>query len=180
MGSCAVTDLLRVIKTEAQRRQVSAWGPATHQAKLSSSLWKPCWGESVCCSSHKHTAVCCTVKRHRGLLVPGKCFLQSLPLMFHGGTLPTGTLLCPQPYIYILFSTHMNFKHESCHATVSRPPQQSTILLEAQFLRVARKRPSNLPTSAIKSASHICPLGILWVLGDTARAIPVLGKASSR
>lgn len=116
------------------------------------------------------------VKRHLGLLVPGKCF----PLMSHGGILPTGTLLCPQPYIYILFSTHMNFKHELCHATVSRPPQQSTILLEAQFLRVARKRLSNLPASAIKSAGHIRPLGILWVLGDTALAIPVLGKAPSR
>lgn len=120
------------------------------------------------------------VKRHLGLLVPGKCFLQPLPLMFHGGTLPTGTLLCPQPYIYILFSTHMNFKHKPCHATVSRPPQQPTILLEAQFLRVARKRLSNLPASAIKSAGHIRPLGILWVLGDTALAIPVLGKAPSR
>lgn len=173
-----VKELLRLKPRDA--RSLPRAQPHTKQSCSRPPRGSPAGENLSVVLPHKHAAVCCTVKRHLGLLVPGKCFLQSLPLMSHGRTLPTGTLLCPQPYIYILFSTHMNFKHEPCHATVSRPPQQPTILLEAQFLRVARKCLSNIPTSAIKSAGHIRPLGILWVLGDTALAIPVLGKASSK
>lgn len=139
MGSCAVTDLLRVIKTEAQRCQVSAQcNPAKHQAKLllSSSLRKSCWEESICCSSpqtHFSLLHCQKTSWFPGSWRPlgnaSSVTASDVSLWELSHLVPCSVL---SPIIYILFSTHMNFKHEPCHAAVPRPPSS----IEAQFLEL--------------------------------------------
>lgn len=128
--SCAVTHL-RVTKTEPQNCQDSTqWGLAKHQARLSSSLRKSSWAKSLvllfATNMHCQKTSSWFTSSWRSL---GNASLSHCLWCLTAGTSSLVPCSVLGPIIYILFSTHMNFKHEPYHATLPRPSQWLSVLL---------------------------------------------------